>query len=110
MCYLGYNSNLWVCTQVTKWNILKRGVDFYKENKEVLFYGVFDNYYVFDDATKDIVFGEQTKKCPLVIGSRFIYEGKTYTFLYNFSDTQKEVEIDSKIIKVNPKEFTKIVF
>lgn len=99
-----------VCTQETKWDILKRGVDFYKDNKEILFYGMFDNYYIFDDDTYDVTFGEQIKKCPYVIGSRFIYDGKTYTFLYNFSDTIKEVVIDSESIKVNPKEFTKIVF
>lgn len=89
----------------TKWAILRRGVDFYKENKEVLLYGSFDAYHTFDCGAKPIAFGKNIKKCPGVICAEYTLNGQTYAFAYNYSDDVQTVEVKGIQITVNPKSF-----
>ena len=90
-----------------KWAILKKGVDFYKENKELIFFGALKKYYQFENGAKEITFGELSKKCPGVIACLYEYENKEYIIAYNYSDNEQTVSVDGKEIKLSPKSFIK---
>lgn len=92
-----------------KWNIIKKGVDFYKENRDVLLYGTFDEYMKFDCGEKTIYFGDFSKTCPGVICSIYNYGNNTYAFLYNYSPKLQTVEVKGKSVSVNSGEFTSVI-
>ena len=90
-----------------KWDILKRGVDFFKENREVLLYGTLVDYVTHKDKGINISFGAIEGEFPEVISAVYSLDGKEYLFAYNYSDSEKVIMLNGKAISVKPKSFAK---
>ena len=87
-----------------KWSVLKQGIDFFKENREVLIYGILDEYLVFEQ-NRIVKFDKLEKLCPNVTSVVYTYKNKKYIFAYNFASEAKIIEVDGKTIKIAPKSF-----
>lgn len=88
-----------------KWEILKRGVDFFKQNRKVLIYGILDDYITLGDGERSIVFNNTEKKCPEAICVKYKYKNAEYVYVYNYSDSKKDVSAFGKQIFVEPNSF-----
>ena len=88
-----------------KWKIMKRGVDFFKQNREVLIYGMLDDYITLGDGERSITFNKLVKKCPEVIAAKYRYKDKVYLFAYNYTETEKVVNLFGKQLSVMPRAF-----
>ena len=91
-----------------KWDILKRGVDFFKENREVLIYGELLDYKTYNGAGIKVEFNGLVKTCPEVISAVYTYDGKEYIFAYNYSDKEKSVTVRAKTLLLKPKSFVSL--
>jgi hypothetical protein len=91
-----------------KWEVMKKGVDFFKENREVLLYGILDDYLTFGDNAKAVKFGKQEKHCPEVVSTVYKYMDRDYIFAYNYSDSEKDVHVKGKKLRIAPGSFVKI--
>jgi hypothetical protein len=94
-----------ISADAVKWEIIKRGVDFYKENREVLMYGTYEEYLESQDSRKIIEFRGNKIECPGVIGSVYSYQGKTYMFAYNYTEACQEICVRGQKIAVKAKGF-----
>lgn len=88
-----------------KWDIIKRGVDFYKANRELLLYGTYEAYLDNPDCRKEIAFKGNFITCPGVIGSVYTYQDNTYVLAYNYTDHCQELAVRDRNISVQPKAF-----
>jgi len=89
-----------------KWDIMKRGVDFFKENREVLLCGILDDYITFGDNERVLKFGRLEKSCPGVVCAIYSYKGEKKIFAYNYSDSDKSVSVSNKTLKIKAKSFS----
>ena len=89
-----------------KWDIIKRGVNFYKANREFLLYGTYEAYLDNPECRKDIKFKDKIITCPGVIGSVYTYQDNTYVLAYNYTDCSQELAVRGRNITVQPKAFT----
>ena len=92
-----------------KWDILKRGVDFFKENKEVLLYGTLVDYVTHKDKGINISFGAIEGEFPEVISAVYDYDGAKYVFAYNYAECEKSITLCEKTLSVKPKSFVAIM-
>ena len=90
-----------------KWEILKRGVDFFKANREVLIYGTLVDYVTHKEKGINVSFGAVDGVIPEVISAVYNYDGKEYIFAYNYSDSEKSITVCEKTLSVKPKSFAK---
>ena len=98
----------WIVDAPAKWQVLKQGVDFYKENREILLYGVMENYYQFAQGGKKVIFGDLVRQCPGVICAIYTYEGARYTMLYNYAEDTQQVNVEGQMFCVPGKSFLKV--
>jgi hypothetical protein len=91
-----------------KWEILKRGVDFFKQNREVLIYGILDDYITFGERT--VPFNNAEKKCPEVICAKYKYKNLDYVYAYNYTDSKKHITPFGKSLCIEPNSFARIQF
>lgn len=91
-----------------KWSIMKRGVDFFKANREVLLRGIMQEYLTFGDGRRVVKFGAVEKSCPDVVLTVYEYKGEKSAFAYNYSDADKTVSVLNKTLTVKAKSFAKI--
>jgi len=92
-----------------KWDILKRGVDFFKENREVLIYGELLDYKTHNGAGIKVDFNGLVKTCPEVISAVYDYDGAEYVFAYNYAECEKSITLCEKTLSVKPKSFVAIM-
>lgn len=97
----------WIADAPEKWRVLKQGVAFFKENRDILLYGTLDAYYSYENETRDIIFGDFIKKCPSVICAVYSYQEETYAMLYNYAETAHRVAVQGKSLTVPAKSFLK---
>lgn len=98
-----------ISADTEKWSILKRGVDFYKENREVLLYGTYKEYFQKEGCEKKIQFGNFSKMCPGLVGSVYVYDNKTYGFAYNYTDSAQMVTVRGHNMLVEPRKFLSVI-
>ena len=98
----------WIADAPEKWRVLKQGVDFFKENRDILLYGIMEDYYQFAEGGKTVAFGDLQRQCPGVICAVYTYEGETYAMLYNYSDAQQQVTVAEQVVSVPGKSFIKV--
>jgi len=91
-----------------KWDILKRGVDFFKENREVLIYGELLDYKTHNGAGIKVEFNGLVKTCPEVISAVYDYDGAEYVFAYNYSNKEKSVTVRAKTLLLKSKSFVSL--
>ena len=92
-----------------KWDVLKKVVDFYKENREVFMYGTMEEYNTYFDNSFTIEFKESNdKNCAGVVSVIYNYDNKDNVFVYNFLNEDKEIEVRGKNILAKAKQFTKV--
>ena len=91
-----------------KWKIMKRGVDFFKANRDALLYGIMQDYLTFSDDARVVKFGKLEKSCPEVIITVYEYNGENKAFAYNYSDTDKTISVLNKQMTVPKKSFASI--
>jgi len=90
-----------------KWEIMKRGVDFFKTNREVLIYGHLREYLTFGK-DRVVVFKNLEKHCPDVICAVYEYGENEHRFAYNYADTERTVTVNGKSISVGAHSFIEI--
>jgi hypothetical protein len=90
-----------------KWSVLKRGVDFFKKNREVLLCGELSDYIAFNNERGILVDGVEML-CPEVVAVVYNYNGKQYIFAYNYTDEDKSVSVEGENIKVKARSFAEI--
>lgn len=90
-----------------KWSVLKRGVDFFKKNREVLLCGELSDYIAFNNERTILVDGVEML-CPEVVAVVYNYNGKQYIFAYNYTDDDKFISVERKNINVKAKSFAEI--
>lgn len=100
----------WIQKNERKMEILKQGVDFFKENRDILLGGIMEESLQYADGEKEIVFGRFRRMCPGVIGSVYQYEGKHRAMLYNFSEQTQTVNVRERKISVCAGSFAKFDF
>ena len=94
---------------------LKRGVDFYKEYKDILTYGrltkVFDcecNDFDIEWVGKEGEF-VYTKAYPVIYAVEWeSIDGEKMIFAYNYSDKEEAFKLNGKEYKISAKSFIKI--
>ena len=91
-----------------KWEILKRGVDFFKQNREVLIYGILDDYITFGE--RAVPFNNAEKKCPEVICVKYKYKNSEHVYAYNYTNSKKCVTAFGKSLCIEPNSFARIQF
>ena len=91
-----------------KWSVMKRGVDFFKANREVLLYGIMQDYLTFGDGARVVKFGRLEKSCPEVVLTVYEYNGEKKAFAYNYFDTDKTVSVLNKTLQIKAKSFASI--
>lgn len=98
----------WITDAPEKWRVLKQGVDFFKENREILLYGTMEAYYQFAQGGKEIVFGDLVRQCPGVICAVYTHQGQTCAMLYNYSNEEQSVAVEGQTLTVPGKSFRKV--
>lgn len=85
-----------------KWEIITRGVDFYRANREILLYGTYEEYIEKTGCNVEITFNTLSKKCPGVIGSVYFYDQKRYLFAYNYSEEKQTLTTAGQNMTIEP--------
>ena len=96
--------------ELYKWDVMRRGVDFFKQNREVLIYGMLDDYITLRDAERSVTFNKLVKNCPEVIAAKYKYKDNEYLYAYNYTDMRKDVTLFGKKLSVEPKSFIRVGF
>ena len=96
--------------ELYKWAVMRHGVDFFKQNREVLIYGMLDDYITLGNGERSVTFNKLVKKCPEVIAAKYKYKDNEYLYAYNYTDMRKDVTLFGKKLSVEPKSFIRVQF
>lgn len=88
-----------------KWEIIRRGVDFYRKHREVLLFGTYEEYFETEACRKTIAFREALIDCPGVIASVYSYQGETYVYAYNYTEEVQRITVRGRELSVEPGSF-----
>ena len=87
-----------------KWDVLRRGVDFFKANRMILTHGALEDIVSFGEDRR-VSFGRLERSCPDVIAALYKYEGREYAFAYNFAAAPRTVTAFGEAFAIAPRAF-----